>query len=67
MRQTLLWIDWLVYWGFLCCTRNRIGFGFCVYWKNVTGCLLELCLCGFKQESDCICHAGTESGADSDC
>ena len=34
--------------------------------KNITGCLLDLYICGVKQESDCLFHVGAESGADSD-
>jgi len=52
--------------GFLCCSRNGIGLGFCVCWKNVAGCLLDLNLCGVKQESDCLHLVGTRSEADSD-
>jgi len=40
--------------GFLSCSQNRIGFGFCVYWKNFANCLLDLYLPGIKQESDCL-------------
>ena len=29
-------------WDFLSWSRIRIGFGLCFYWKNVTGCLLNL-------------------------
>jgi len=34
--------------------------------KRFTGCLPELYLCGVKQESDCLRHVSTGSGADSD-
>jgi len=34
-------------WGFLSCSRIQIGFYY--YWKNVTGCLLDLHLPGVKQ------------------
>ena len=37
-----------------------------VCWENVTGCLVDLYLCGVKQESDCLCHVGNGSGANSD-
>jgi len=45
--------------------RSRIRFGFCVCWKNVTGCLLGLYLAGVKQESDWLCLVGTGSREDS--
>jgi len=31
-------------WGFPCCSRSRTGFGFCLCWKNVASCLLDLYL-----------------------
>ena len=53
-------------WDFLFYSWRRIGFRFWLCWKNVAYCLLDLYLCGVKQESDCLCHVGTGSGADSD-
>ena len=37
---------------FFFCSWIRVGF--CFYWKNVTGCLLDLYLSGLKQVSDCL-------------
>jgi len=28
-------------WGFLCCSWSRNGFGFCIFWTNGVGCLLD--------------------------
>ena len=52
--------------GFPSCSRIRAGFGFCTYWKNVTGCLLCWYSTGFKQESDSLSLVGAGSGVDSD-
>ena len=38
-----------------CCSR----IGFCLSCKKVASCLLDLNLCGVKQESDCLCHVCT--------
>jgi len=53
-------------WGYLCCRRIRVGYGFCFHWKNVTGSVIDLYFPGFKQESDCLNLVGTGSGLDSD-
>ena len=52
--------------GFPSYSRIRTGFGFCTYWKNVTGCLLYWYSTGFKQDSDSLNLVGTGSGVDSD-
>ena len=53
-------------WGYLSCSRIRIGLGFCFYWKNVIGSLLDLYFPGLKQESDCLNSVGTGTGLESD-
>jgi len=53
-------------WVFLSCSRMRFGFGFCFYWKNITGCLIDLYLPRLKEDSDCLNVVGTGSGLDSD-
>ena len=53
-------------WGSLSSSRIRIGFGFCFYWKNVTGSLLDLYFPGLKQESDGLNLLGTGSRLDLD-
>jgi len=60
--RTGLWIFWIrspaafnsTGVSFVCYIRNRMRF--CVSWKKVTVCLLDLHLCGVKRESDCLCH-----------
>ena len=78
VRQKCTWTGFWIFWirtpaasisirsKFFCCSRIWTGFGFCVCWKNITSCLLDLYLCGVKQESNYLCHFGTESGGDSD-
>jgi len=42
-----------------------VKFGFSLHWRYIAGCLLDLYSYGVKQESDCLCHVVTRSGADS--
>jgi len=62
-------MDWIL--DFLCQSETfsavagaRLDFEFAEKTCFLT-CLLDLYLCEVKQESDCLCHAGTGSRADS--
>jgi len=72
--QRYAWTVFWIFWARTPAASNKIrsevffpvagsdGFGFCVYWKNVTSCLLDLYLPRLKQESDCLNQACTGSG-----